>query len=395
MPALRSFLLVALDENDLAVKRMQSFLTVQPGETTSCVGCHEQRTKAPTVSLAGGLALKRPPSVIEPVAGVPEVIDYPRDEQPILDTLCVSCHGYDKTPAGGPRAGRLVLTGDHGPMFSHSYYMMTVASLFSDGRNQAKSNYAPRTLGSSVSRLLKLVDGSHYDVKATAGQLKMLRLWIDSGAAYPGTYAALGTGMIGGYAENKPTATDNDWPTTKAAAAVIQRRCAGCHAEPSRLLPRSLSDERGLSFWRPDPNDPRLNTSRHIVFNLSRPEKSIFLLAPLAEAAGGWGLCRITPTEAAPDIFTSTADPDYQALLSFVAAGQSRLAEIKRFDMAGFKPRSDWVRELKRYGVLPAAADPAAPLDVYALEQRYWESLWHQPLRPPPPPRPSTARLSP
>jgi len=395
VPALRSFLLVALDENDLAVKRMQSFLTVQPGETTSCVGCHEQRTKAPTVSLTGGLALKRPPSAIEPVAGVPEVIDYPRDVQPILDTLCVGCHGYESTPAGGPRAGRLVLTGDHGPMFSHSYYMMTIARLFSDGRNQAKSNYAPRTLGSSVSPLLKFVDGSHYDVKATAAQRKILRLWIDSGAAYPGTYAALGTGMIGGYAENKPTATDQDWPATQAAAAVIQRRCASCHAEPSRLLPRSLSDERGLSFWRPDPNDPRLNTSRHIVFNLSRPGKSIFLLAPLAEAAGGWGLCRQTPAGPAPDVFAATADPDYQALLSFITAGQRRLAEIKRFDMAGFQPRSDWVREMKRYGVIPASADPAVPLDVYALEQRYWESLWHQPLRPPPPPRPSTARISP
>ena len=47
LPALRSFFFVALDANDLSVKRMQSFLTVQPGETTSCVGCHEQRTQAP------------------------------------------------------------------------------------------------------------------------------------------------------------------------------------------------------------------------------------------------------------------------------------------------------------------------------------------------------------
>ncbi len=45
LPALRSFFFVALDENNLAVKRMQSFLTVQPGETTGCVGCHEQRTR--------------------------------------------------------------------------------------------------------------------------------------------------------------------------------------------------------------------------------------------------------------------------------------------------------------------------------------------------------------
>ena len=47
LPAMRPLFFVALDENDLAVKRMQSFLTLQPGETISCVGCHEQRTQTP------------------------------------------------------------------------------------------------------------------------------------------------------------------------------------------------------------------------------------------------------------------------------------------------------------------------------------------------------------
>ena len=56
LPALRSFFFVALDENDLSVKRMQSFLTVQPGETTSCVGCHEQRTQTPRARRACQLA---------------------------------------------------------------------------------------------------------------------------------------------------------------------------------------------------------------------------------------------------------------------------------------------------------------------------------------------------
>ena len=37
LPALRALFFVALDENDVAVKRMQSFLTVQPGELTSCL----------------------------------------------------------------------------------------------------------------------------------------------------------------------------------------------------------------------------------------------------------------------------------------------------------------------------------------------------------------------
>jgi len=79
---------------------------------------------------------------------------------------------------------------------------MTVRKLFSDGRNLARSNYPPRTLGSSASPILRMLDGSHYGVRATAHEKKMLRLWIEVGAPYAGTYAALGTGSVGGYAEN-------------------------------------------------------------------------------------------------------------------------------------------------------------------------------------------------
>jgi hypothetical protein len=312
---------------------------------------------------------------------LPEVIDYPRDIQPVLDALCVSCHGYEKTAAGGPRAGRLILTGDHGPLYSHSYYMMTIARLISDGRNKPESNYAPRTLGSSASRLLKLLDGTHYGVQATPRQKQLLRLWIESGAAYPGTYASLGCGMIGNYAENQEIGTGEGWPATQAAAAVIEKRCANCHTAPARLLPRSLGDERGVSFWEPSLDDPRLLTSRHIVFNLSRPEQSLMLLAPLAESAGGWGLCRDPQTRKPATVFPDPSDPGYQALLAMCAAGKQALAEgTRRFDMPDFRPRADWVREMKRFGILPVSLDPAAPIDCYAAERKYWQSLWYRPV---------------
>ena len=382
LPALRSFFFVALDGQDLAVKRMQSFLTVQPGEVTSCVGCHEQRTQTPSNSRVGlaSMATHRAPSQITPIADIPEVIDFPRDIQPILDSLCVRCHGYEKTTEGGPRSGRLILSGDHGPMFSHSYYSLTVAGLFADGRNQPRSNYAPRQLGSSASRLLRLLDGSHYKVQASLREKKMLRLWIESGAAYPGTYAALGTGMIGGYAENSQVNTDYDWPTTQAGKEVIDRRCASCHDQPGRLLPRALSDERGVSFWQPAMGDPRLNTSRHILFNLSRPERSLLVLAPLSETAAGWGLCRDPKTNERVVVFSRVDDPDYQTLLAMCRAGHVQLGQIKRFDMAGFNPRIDWVREMIRYGIVDASARTSGSLsDPYTIEQAYWESLWYRP----------------
>ena len=266
-------------------------------------------------------------------------------------------------------------------MFSHSYFMMTIAGLFSDGRNRPTSNYPPRTLGSSASRLLKLIDGSHHKATVTPRQATMLRLWIDAAATYPGTYAALGTGMIGGYQENKQVGTDHDWPSTRAAREMIQARCAACHTgKGAPPLPRSLSDECGTSFWQPKIPDQSLVTSRHLVFNLSRPEKSVMLLAPLARAAGGYQLCH-QANDPAP-VFPDKADPGYQAILAMISAGKQHLESITRFDMKDFKPHPAYIREMKRYGILRAALPPNTTVDPYQTDRRYWQSLWHQPPAP-------------
>ncbi len=376
LPAQRSLFFIALDEHDLAVKRMQSFLTVQPGEVTGCVGCHEQRTETflPPQNVE---ALRRPASRIKPFADCPDVFDFPRDIQPILDQLCVDCHGCDKTDRGGPYAAGVLLTGDHGPMFSHAYFTMTVRRLFTDNRNEPKSNLTPRSLGSSASRILTMLDGSHYGALADPLQKQLLRLWIDAGAPYPGTYAALGCGAIGGYQENSLVNTDFDWPTSIAGSRVIQRRCAACH-QGNDVLPLALSDERDVSFWRFSLDDPRLKLSRHIVFNLTRPEKSLLLLAPLAQPSGGLGSCLHADGTPA-DVFADTNDPDYSTLLEMVAAGKRELANIKRFDMPDFQPTPQYLREMRRFGILPAEFPDSAPANGYELDQQYWQSLWYRP----------------
>lgn len=377
VPALRSVFFVARDAQGRAVKRMRSFTSVKPGETIGCVGCHEHRSQAPP-PLAGHtpLAMRRPPSPIKPLPGVPDVFDFPRDIQPILDRHCVECHHP------GRAGGGVILSGDRGPMFSHSYFMLTVKGLLADGRNQPAGNDPPRSLGSGAAPLLAMLEGGHHEVHADGRELETVRLWLDTGAAYPGTYAALGTGMIGGYEMNEQIiGNDCDWPTTRAGAAVIEKRCAACHHGPS-ALPRALSDENGLSFWMPRLSDPRISRSRHIVFNLDHPERSLMLLAPLAKTAGGRGTCRESGTAAGSGtVLPSTEDPDYLTLRAMIAAAGRHLREQGgRFDMPDFRPRSEWLREMIFHGVLPAETDPRlVPLDVYRTERRYWESLHHHP----------------
>jgi hypothetical protein len=188
-------------------------------------------------------------------------------------------------------------------------------------------------------------------VKADPYQKQMLRLWIETGATYPGTYASLGSGMLGGYLEERQLDTDADWPAAKAATEVIARRCTTCHGSGSRRLPINLSDEMGVTLWQSELMERSPANSRHLVFNLSRPEKSLILLAPLAEVAGGFGLCRELAPRQPATAFASTTDPDYQKLLALCAAGKARLKQIKRFDMPGFVPPNGWVREMQRIDV--------------------------------------------
>jgi mono/diheme cytochrome c family protein len=375
VPALRSVFFVALDAQDRAVKRMQSFVTLQPGETLGCVGCHEGRNRAPQAARMA--AFSRPVSRIRPVDGVPQVYDFPRDVQPILDRHCVACHGPEKTAKGGPRSGGVLLTGDRGPMFSHSYFMLSARRQLADGRNLPVSNYPPRALGTGAAGVFeKATSGDHHGVRVDGRERTVLGLWVDTGAAYPGTYAALGTGMIGGYAENNIDRSDVEWPETREAREVLKSNCGRCHTG-ALALPDSPSDNQGMPPWAVDYGSPKLRFSRHILYNLTRPEQSALLLAPLAASAGGWGVCK--RGDAPADALASASSGDYAVLLAAVRRTAARLDEIKRFDMPGFVPRAAYVREMVRYGLLPADHDPASPVDVYALEERYWQSFWYRP----------------
>jgi hypothetical protein len=195
VPAKRSLFFVALDENGLSVKKMQSFVTVQPGEVTGCVGCHESRTTTPrNPGHATLVALRRPPSPIEPIAGAPEIVDFRRHIQPILDKHCVRCHGPERAD------GDLRLSGARGvPSHGAGRVLTSYVSLVRrlgevvDGRN-AHGNRAPRTIGSGGSKLISRIDGRHYDVRVSPSEARLVRLWLDSGATANGTYAVMDGG---------------------------------------------------------------------------------------------------------------------------------------------------------------------------------------------------------
>jgi len=368
LPAVRSLFFVALDENDLAVKRMQSFVTVQPGETTSCVGCHEPRTRAPHARpVSTLLAARRGPSKVRAFADVPDVLDFPRDIQPILDKHCVACHHPDR------REGGVDLCGDRTPMYTTSYWTMFVHGLVSDGRNM-HGNRPPRSVGSSASRLMTLIDGSHYGAKLAPREKTTVRLWIESGATYPGTYAALGSGTS----------------TVRFPEATMRRRCASCHTATKPTYRNPKKGAFYFQFGRREPPQPLLTDPddiiliRHLAYfqlgesplyqslcNLDRPEKSLLLRAPLAGRSGGLQLC-------GSPVFEDTSDPEYREILAAIQDAATRLAVHKRFDMPRFRPNRFYIREMQHFGVLPKELPDDAPVDVYAVDRAYWETFHHE-----------------
>ena len=399
-PAGRSLFLTMMDENGLSIKQMRSFMTVMPGEHVSCIGCHEERTMPPPAGLR--IAATRAPSKIEPLNGVPEIIDFPRDIQPILNRQCVSCHNPDK------RGGGIDLCGDHGVTYSIAYYNMVLHRQINDTAGwkwagsrhpwgEPNGNDAPYEAFSGAAPLMKKIDGSHHSVKLTPHERLMFQCWLDCATPYAGTYAAYGTGQIGAWWRNNESIREvaNAWPTTKACTQAIERRCAECHTKGT--IPRFVTDQVDVTYGDFEGfQRPTFRTSRHHIFNLSRPEKSLALMAPLAESAGGYGKGS-TPAKPVqinlatapvpithPVVFTSTNDTDYVAILAHLQAAQTRLNEIKRFDMPGFQPRYEYLREMKRYGVLPADFDPKnpSPVNPYELDQKYWQQFLPRPVKP-------------
>jgi mono/diheme cytochrome c family protein len=376
-PAGRPLFFVSLDANDLSVKRMQSFANLMPGETFTCIGCHEERASAAGADRREGalLALQRPPSVIQPFAGLPDVLDFQRDVQPILDRHCVTCHNPQK------RAGNVNLVAAQAPRFSSAYVSLLLHGLVADGRN-GLGNQPPRTIGSAASPLLSRLSGGHKNVKASPSEWRTVWLWIEAAAPFGGSYAALRNTEeqnYYGHAGNKLFGECRD---------VFKRRCFECHKNTAernvsgfpfnwglrRDKERKLAGHPTGSHERIVlPNDPARLYDAALLANYTQPDCSALLLAPLAKEAGGYGRC-------GKAVFTDKSDPDYKKLLASIESGKALYAARPPWGAPGWKPNPQYVREMKRFGLLPETFDLAKePLDPFAMDQAYWRSLWPQP----------------
>lgn len=174
----------ALDERGIAVQTMRSATHVQPGQTLSCIGCHEPRQHAPPTRLA--LASRRAPSRLKPGPEGSWPFRFDRLVQPVLDRQCVSCH---QPGAKDPAAARYDLTA------AKSY-----ESLVNFGKPSLRDQvWAAYRRGASIegdgiaqrSALRALLEApvAHYEVRLGPEDRERLFTWMDTYAQRVGHFS--------------------------------------------------------------------------------------------------------------------------------------------------------------------------------------------------------------
>jgi hypothetical protein len=179
----------ALDERGQAVQIMRSVAYLQPGETMSCIGCHDARETAPARSHPP-LALGRSPSKIQPGPDGSLPLSYPRLVQPVLDRHCVRCH-HPARPDGG-----IVLTGEPQGQFTASYNALAPRVPFSAWGGKPGDfrvvNSEPLTqpdfFGARNSSLMRLLRDGHHGVSLSEADFERLATWMDANALFYGTF---------------------------------------------------------------------------------------------------------------------------------------------------------------------------------------------------------------
>jgi hypothetical protein len=225
-----------LDANGSVVQSMRSWSTLQPGETFSCVGCHEGKHDAPPADGYVSRAVRAGAVEIEPFYGPARGFSFPKEIQPILDKHCIRCHNDRSAKLKAPPehwAGKRTLTrllepagqavgaksapepsarppvaGEKrafsllgAPNFdeqSKRYWSDSYLALCQSGRPNEIAQWLnvqsippmlpPYFAGSARSGLISMLAGGHGGVKLSRQEMDKLRCWIDLLVPYCGDY---------------------------------------------------------------------------------------------------------------------------------------------------------------------------------------------------------------
>jgi hypothetical protein len=319
-PSNRELYFIALDERGREIQRMGSVTQITSGETSSCIGCHEDRLTPPRVGAHGMARMGRSSDDITPPPWGAGPVDYVAQVQPILDRHCVKCHSGADAPKG------LDLTGD-----KTRFYSMSYESLLYGGHvqhyyiNRGPNGVFPALgTGSWVSRLTARLESNHGKQKVVVDDQsrRCIYAWIDANVPYYGTWDMSRPHTVGG--------RDAYARTLAGKGPVFAYQQDGRRL--SEFLPwvakfnafAARSGGRVRKIYLGGGNRFR---DRGLI-NLTRPESSPVLLDLLPRIAGG----RAADKDA---FFADRNDPRYRELLAILREAKAGLDALPRMDMPG------------------------------------------------------------
>ena len=202
-PAKTKLFFQAIDKNGFARRTMRSATYLQPGESTSCVGCHDYGKTSTNIRKDIPLAMKRAPSKLDAGKFGGRPFGFVEVVQPVFDAKCVSCHN-DKEAKGGINLSR-TLTGDYG--YTASYQSLCVGGKARwnikrklskktgkplvgcyPQRNQIQITPVDSEHSAIGSQLVKMLQGGHGKTKLTDDEMRRIITWIDMNAIFYGVY---------------------------------------------------------------------------------------------------------------------------------------------------------------------------------------------------------------
>lgn len=170
-----------LDKDGVAVQWMRSWLTGQPGEIVSCVGCHEDQNQI--VIPKRVIASQKAPHALTPPEGGTRSFTFDLEVQPILDRACIACHNGEGK-AFDLRGGK-----KDGKGYGTSYLNLHPYVHRQGGEGDMVVLY-PYEYHPNTSELIRLLKKGHYNVQLTDAEWRKIYNWIDYNAPDKGYFNA-------------------------------------------------------------------------------------------------------------------------------------------------------------------------------------------------------------
>jgi len=195
VPANMPIIVQPLNAEGQSMQIMRSWFTAMPGETVSCIGCHESQNAAPPQKPS--LAMRRAPHKLTPWYGEARGISFKREVQPVLDRKCVGCHdgsaslttgGSEKKTRSGLSMPDFRVSGEMPDKKYSKAYVELQKYVRRAGVEPDAHLARPTEWMADTSHLVKMLKKGHHNVVLNKEEWERIYTWIDLNIPYPGNW---------------------------------------------------------------------------------------------------------------------------------------------------------------------------------------------------------------